>query len=149
MNMNDFDEIITFAISNEIEAQTFYGDAARKLKDPYLKKLFTQFVAEEKKHQEILEGLRHSDPQTFHFKSAPDYHVSETETAPAVSSDMTPAEAFALAMKNEEAAMRLYQFFADAASEPDKKQISDRDFYHRSRGFQTRTDPQSGSDTWF
>lgn len=123
MNKNDFDEIITFAISNEIEAQEFYSAAAAKLADPFLKKLFSQFVIEEKKHQEILEGMRETDPEIFHFKSMPDYHVAETETAPEVSAAMTPTEAFALAMKNEEAAMKLYLTFAEAANDPRKKAV--------------------------
>jgi rubrerythrin len=49
--------------------------------------------------------------------------VAETVEAPALSMEMKPADAFALAMKKEEEAMKQYTEMADMCSEEDKKQV--------------------------
>lgn len=123
MNRDNFENILTFAIRNEIEAQEFYRDVAEKLRDPHLKDLFAGFVEEEKRHQALLENMSDLDASEFHFDTPPDYHIAEQMGKPEVSDAMKPADAFTLAMKREEEAMKLYLFFASAASDPDKKKL--------------------------
>ncbi len=123
MNLDDFKNLLTFAIQNEIEAQAFYRKVAEKASDPFLKRLFGQFVEEERKHQQILENFQASDPSEFHFTDVPDFHLAETEPTPTVEPHMKPIDAFGLAMKNEETAMRLYMSIAEATSDPGKKKI--------------------------
>ncbi|MFZ5568788.1 MAG: ferritin-like domain-containing protein [Thermodesulfobacteriota bacterium] len=123
MERIDFEKLINFAIKNEISAQEFYRRVSEKVTVPFLKKLFAQFVEEERNHQQILEGFRNLGPSEFRFTETPDYHLSEEEKSPAVSSDMKPVEAFGLAMKKEEAAVRLYLSFANVTNDPEKKRI--------------------------
>jgi len=117
MNLNDFDEVLIFAISNEVEAEEFYKEAAEKLADPFLKDLFSQLSKEERRHQRILQGFRDKTPEDFHFKKVPDFHVADTLETPKLSTDMKPADAFALAVKKEEEAMKQYTQMAESTSD--------------------------------
>ncbi len=123
MNREEYRTILKNAIQSEIDAQKFYQDVADKMKDAFLKDLFLTFVREEKKHQEILEGFQASIPEKLPFDEQRDYHVAESQPAPVVSADMTPTDAFALAMKREEVAMNHYTSLADGCTDPKQKAI--------------------------
>ena len=101
MNFDQYKEIIEFAISNEIEAQEFYDAAANKINDPYLKEMFKKFAEDEKGHEKILKGILSKDTIDQYFDESTDYKVAETVDKPELSTDMKPADAGALAMKNE------------------------------------------------
>ena len=123
MNRGEYEKILADAISAEIAAQHFYQDVADKMTDEFLKKMFIEFSAEEKKHEQTLRGLSASVPEHLPFMENRDYKVAETIDAPEVSSAMKPADAFALAMKNEEAAMNHYTALADGCTDAGQKQI--------------------------
>ena len=123
MNLNQYKEIIEFAIAGEIEAQEFYKAAANKINDPYLKKMFEKFAKEEKGHEKILKGILVKDTINQYFKESTDYKVSETLEKPKLSTDMKPADAIALAMKNEEEAMKQYTDLAEACLDPSQKKV--------------------------
>jgi len=115
MSPNSYRQIVRFAMENEVEARNFYRDAAKKLKDPGLKDIFAGLAEEEQRHFDTLQNLLKSEAAVQTLGQAIDYGLSETVDAPALSTDMKPAEAFALAMKKEEEAMRLYTRLAEAA----------------------------------
>ena len=123
MNLSDYKEIIKMAISNEVEAKRFYEDAAKTLKEPHLKNLFASLAEEEMKHRDILTEIYTSDAMDRYFSETRDYKVAETMEAPQLSMDMKPADAFALAMKKEEAAMKQYTEMADMCDDTDKRQV--------------------------
>jgi len=123
MNLSEYKEIIKQAIASEVEARKFYEDAANTLKDPYLKKLFTSLAEEEKKHRDILTQIYTSDTIDRYFSETRDYKVAETMEEPDLSLDMKPADAFALAMKKEEAAMKQYTEMANMCDDADKRQV--------------------------
>jgi rubrerythrin len=123
MNLSEYKEIIKQAIASEVEAKKFYEDAANSLKDPYLKKLFASLAEEEKKHRDILTQIFKSNTIDRYFSETRDYKVAETVDEPELSMDMKPAEAFALAMKKEEAAMKQYTEMANLCDDADKRQV--------------------------
>ena len=123
MNLNQYKEIIEFAIAGEIEAQEFYKDAANKVSVPYLKDMFEKFAKEEKGHEKILKGILVKDTINQYFKESTDYKVAETVEKPKLSTDMKPADAIALAMKNEEEAMKQYTDLADACLHTTQKKV--------------------------
>jgi len=123
MNLNQYKEIIEFAIAGEIEAQEFYKDAANKVSVPYLKDMFEKFAKEEKGHEKILKGILSKDTINQYFKESTDYKVAETVEKPKLSTDMKPADAIALAMKNEEEAMKQYTDLAEACLDPSQKKV--------------------------
>lgn len=123
MNRAEYEKILSDAIQSEIDAQNFYQDVAGRMQAGYLKDLFTSFAAEEKKHERTLQGFLSAIPDILPFDETRDYKVSATVARPVVSSTMSPADAFALAMKNEEAAMNHYTALADGCADPAQKRI--------------------------
>jgi rubrerythrin len=123
MNLNEYKDVIKFAMANEVEAQKFYADAAEKLRNPALKKMFAQFAEEEKRHREILKEIYVSQTIGDYFDEEIDHKVSETVETPELSINMKPADAFALAMKKEEEAMVAYTALAEECPDAEKKKI--------------------------
>jgi rubrerythrin len=123
MNLDQYKEIIEFAIAGEIEAQEFYKDAANKVSVPYLKDMFEKFAKEEKGHEKILKGILVKDTINQYFKESTDYKVAETVEKPKLSTDMKPLDAIAIAMKNEEEAMKQYTDLAEACLDPSQKKV--------------------------
>jgi rubrerythrin len=123
MNLTEYKEIIKMAIANEVEARKFYEDAADALTDPFLKKLFSSLAEEEKKHRDILTKIYKSETVDRYFSETRDYKVAETVEEPELSMAMQPSEAFALAMKKEEAAMKQYMAMAEMCADQTKKQV--------------------------
>ncbi len=123
MNLSEYKEIIKQAIANEVEARKFYDDAANTLKDPHLKKLFADLAEEEKKHRDILTKIYTSNTMDRYFSESRDYKVAETVDEPELSMEMKPADAFALAMKKEEAAMKQYTEMAAMCNDDGKRQV--------------------------
>ena len=123
MKLSDYKDIIKMAIANEVEAKQFYEEAAKTLKDPHLKKLFASLAEEEMKHRDILTQIYTSNAVDRYFSESRDYKVAETMDEPQLSMDMKPADAFALAMKKEEAAMKQYTEMAEMCDDNDKRQV--------------------------
>ncbi len=123
MGQDAYLAILDRAIESEIEAARFYADVAEKTADSYLKEMFSTFSREEQKHRRILEGFRSDPAVVIHFEKVPDFGVSETVPEPILSIEMQPADAIALAMKKEEAAMRQYSQLAEACQDADQMKI--------------------------
>ncbi len=123
MDRLQYEKILNEAIQNEIDAQKFYLDASAKMKNRMIKEMFLGFVAEEKKHENILRKLLSEIHEDLPFDEKRDYRVSEITEAPKVSPDMKPADAFALAMKKEEEAMNFYTKLAEGCTDPQQKNI--------------------------
>lgn len=123
MNLAEYKEIIKQAIANEVEARKFYENASATLTDPYLKKMFASLADEEKKHRDILTKIYTSDTVGNYFSETRDYKIAETVDEPELSMDMKPADAFALAMKKEESAMKQYTEMANMCDDADKRQV--------------------------
>ena len=123
MILSEYKNIIKFAMENEVEAQKFYEEAAQKVQSTQLKEMFTDFAQEEKKHREILKQVYISNRMGDYFHEGQDYHIAEDVDLPVLSTNMKPADAIALAMKKEEAAMAQYTELADSYPEPDKKKV--------------------------
>ena len=123
MEQRAYEKTLKFAIRNEVKAHDFYLDAAAKLQDAFLKELFTDLANEENNHKVILESFHGSDPSTIQFELPPQYNISESINEPELSTNMKPADAFALAMKKEQEAMELYSWMANAASDLRQKEL--------------------------
>ncbi len=123
MNDTEYRQVIAMAIQNEIEARTFYEEASSRVADSYLKKMFADFAVEEGKHRTILENIHTCKFLGGYFQEETDYKVAESVEKPALSFDMQPKDAIALAMKNEEEAMQQYTEMAENCSDTDKKKV--------------------------
>jgi len=122
MNVEDYKKVISMAVGNEIEAYNFYKAAGEKLENANLKSIFSDLAAEEKKHQDYLQGLL-TQAKPMKFDENADYKIAETVDKPALSISMKPADAMALAMKNEEEAMAMYAELAKASADKEQKEM--------------------------
>ena len=123
MDRLQYSNIIEDAIQSEIDSQVFYREAAEALENTLLKEMFLSFVEEEKRHEDMLRRFLETTPDDLPFDESTDFHVSETIPAPRVSAEMKPADAFALAMKKEEEAMKTYTALAQACTDEAQKKI--------------------------
>ena len=124
MNLEKYKEVISDAIQGEIDARTFYEGVAGRIKDDYLKELFSKFAIEEGKHEKILTDILEKgkmDTGVFNFEK--DFHVAETITMPQVNAEMDLKDAIGIAMKNEEVAMKKYLALAENCDDPDLKAV--------------------------
>jgi len=117
------DEILDFAIGNEMEANRFYLDLAAKMDVPAMKEVFEDFAREEQGHKAKLEAVKRGE-YSFGAGAAQvqdlglaDYLVEQEPTA-----DMSYAEALILAMKKEKAAYKLY---LDLAAVAEAQELTD------------------------
>jgi len=122
MRVEEYRKVISMAVESEIEAYDFYTAVGEKVKDANLKSIFKDLAAEEKKHRNFLEGLlKQAKPMLF--DESKDYKISETVDKPKLSLSMKPADAIALAMKNEEEAMNIYTQLANVSTDREQKEL--------------------------
>jgi rubrerythrin len=122
MKADEYKNIISMAVEDEIEAYDFYTAVGEKVEDSNLKAIFKALADEEKKHRNLLEGLL-SQAKSPAFDETKDYKISETVDRPKLSMGMKPADAIALAMKNEEEAMNMYSDLAKCSVDKEQKSM--------------------------
>ena len=120
--LDSFHDIIDFAIQKEIEANQFYKDLAKQMKNPDMREVFEGFAEEELEHKAKLEGIKQS--KTIQpAKNVVDLQIAnyvvEVEPGP----DMDYQDALVLAMKNEKTAFRLYLDLANKVSNEEQKSL--------------------------
>jgi rubrerythrin len=109
------DEVLDFAIEQEIAAQNFYHHLAVNSDIPEMKAVFKSFAKEEKGHQSKLESMKTKGSFAAASNAADvkdlglaDYLI-DVEPMP----HMEYKDALVLAMKKEKAAYRLYSDLAE------------------------------------
>ncbi len=123
MNIDEYKAIMKNAIASEVEARKFYEGVAEKVDDPYLKQLFNRLADEERMHRDILNKIYISNTIGQYFSETRDYKIAESVEEKPLSFDMKPADAMALAMQKEAAAVRQYTQMAEVCEDPDKKKV--------------------------
>lgn len=111
MSKCNIDDILEFAIADEISANRFYLDMASKMKDPAITKVFEEFAKEELGHKAKLEAIKR-DKTLAENKSATakvaDLKIADYTVDVEPNADMDYQQALILAMKKEKAAYKLY-----------------------------------------
>ena len=123
MDLQEYKKIVELAIGEEIAASIFYQEASDKVQDPYLKKMFAELAEDERGHKRILEKILTNQSIKQYFRDSVDFKVAETVDKPELSLQMNPADAIALAMKNEEDAMNHYTQLSESVSDPQMKKV--------------------------
>ncbi|MFA5424215.1 MAG: ferritin family protein [Phycisphaerae bacterium] len=123
--MESVNDILDFAIEQEIASQIFYYRLAADSAIPEMRQVFEGFTKEEKGHQARLESMKAKDslkgainPADIQSLGLSDYLV-DAEPTP----DMEYKDALILAMKKEKAAYRLYTDLAELSDSTDIKDI--------------------------
>lgn len=114
------DDVLDFAINNEIRANKFYLELAEKMDRPAMKEAFLEFAAEEKKHEQMLLRIKEGHRLDAAAEKVKDLQIGDYLVDAETSPTMTYQEALILAIKREKAAMMLY---TDLAASTDDGQL--------------------------
>ena len=137
MKTDEAKKIISTAIDREVEAYTFYRTIGDKVKDPALKKLFTELAGEEKQHREFLQGMLSKDVSKMHFDAKQDYKVVNAMPSPPLTADLKPLDGLVIAIKKELEAMQMYTQLANLSAETEQKllfsQLANMESGHKAR----------------
>ena len=117
-----FIAVLDFAIDKEIEANQFYVDLAKQMKNPAMSKVFETFAKEELGHKAKLEAIKQGK-EIQPVKNITDMKIAEYTVDVKTAPDMSYQDALILAMKKEKAAYRLYLDLADQVENEDQKAL--------------------------
>lgn len=124
MDADAFDRIMQESIAEEIAARDFYRDAASRIQDQNVRAILEELSRDEEQHRATLETFRFDPTARVAFEKVQDFGVSEAqERIAAPSLDMTPKDAFQLAMKKEEQAMVAYSRLAEGCRDPETRRL--------------------------
>jgi len=123
VDLNNFKEVITFAIRKEAEAYNLYTTYSDLAKNPGTKVMFKELAEEEQKHREILEGVEKKDVAEYRLEAIPDLRIGDFVDDQEFSPDMDYPAALRLAIKREEFAQRLYNLMAEKADDPELNKL--------------------------
>jgi rubrerythrin len=127
MDFQNLEALIRFAIEKEKEAAEFYESNSELEIMSGKKQMLTEFAAEERKHQRMLEeyvttGVAEKLDQ-YRFEWIADIKRSDYVDAVAYRPGMAYNELLMLAMKREEAALKLYNQLLDKAQDEGAKTL--------------------------
>ena len=137
MTPEEYRNIISEAINNEVEAYTFYQTVSEKVTDANLKKLFGELAGEEKGHREYLQKLLSRDITSLGFSTTKDYKVGDSIPTPPLTPDLKPVDGLVVAIKKELAAMQMYTQLANASDDAEVKKLF-TELATMERGHKTR-----------
>jgi len=127
MDFKNLNDIIDFAISKEIEAAEFYEDTSRLEQFSGKKQMLQEFAAEERKHEALLKDIKTGSIgdqlDDYEFKWIVDIKRSDYVVAVEYQPGMAYNELLMLAMKREEAALKLYNELLEHAETADQKKL--------------------------
>jgi len=121
-------DLLDFAISEELKAADFYRSLAEKMDRPWMKKTFLDFAQEELGHKAILEGLKDGGDLSPLDQQIPDMKILETvsKSPDENTDDLNYKDALLIAMKAEKEAFMLYSSLADMTADERSKSILNR-----------------------
>ena len=117
-----FVAVLDYAIDKEIEANQFYADMAKQMKNPAMRKVFEAFAKEELGHKAKLESIKQGK-EIQPAKKITDLKIADYTVDVEPAPDMSYQDALILAMKKEKAAYRLYLDLADQVENEDQKAL--------------------------
>jgi rubrerythrin len=113
--MTKFDtveDVLDFAIAEEIAAKEFYDRFAEWAENPAMRKVFEEFAAEELEHRQILENVR-SGEMVLPKEKIQDMKLADITEGVTPRGDMTYQDALVFAMHKEKQAFTLYHMLAN------------------------------------
>ena len=117
------DDVLDFAINNEIEAADFYTGLAETVKNRHSQVLFRDFAKEEQRHRKILENIKAGGELKPATEAIPDLQIGDYLVEVDSGGDLNYQDALILAMKREKAAFKLYTDLANAAGNAEIKEV--------------------------
>ena len=118
MELNQFKEIIAFALEKEKEAVDFYSQCSQLTERSGMKKAFLEMADEERRHIQMLEHFHPDHVEKLKLKIIPNLKISDYLVDSVFSPDMSYQDLLILAMKREEKSVALYTVLAEKGEDP-------------------------------
>jgi rubrerythrin len=118
---HSIDDVLNFAIGEEIAAAEFYTRLGAQSKAPGMREMFEGFAQEEQKHKVKLEAIKAGGLFKPSDQKVSDLKIADYMPDVAPVADMDYRSALVVAMKKEKAAFRLYSDLAASASDENIK----------------------------
>ena len=125
MNFTSIDDILEFAIGKEKEAVVFYNDLHQKETSKALKDTFKGLAQEEAKHVKMLTTISQNKEIIASYKEeqVTDLKISDYMVEKEYEEGMPMQDILVLAMKREEAAVKLYQEMAKRSEDEESAKL--------------------------
>ncbi len=123
MKFESLKAVIDYAIEKEKEAEAFYLELSKEESMSGAKKLFADFAKEEKKHQQMLQGLSAGALVGYKMEWITDLKRSDFVVDLEYSKGMGYKEILMVAMKREEKALALYNHLQEHTDAGDQKKL--------------------------
>lgn len=114
---NSIDDILNFAIGEEVAAAEFYRQLAAASKTPALREVLEGFAHEEEGHRHKLEAIQRGDFKLPEKQQVMDLRMADYLPDVVVRPDLEYREILVVAMKKEKAAFKLYSELARIATD--------------------------------
>ena len=141
-NFDSVEDILDFAIAEEMMAKDFYQSLAKGARNPVMREVFEQFAAEELNHRAILEDIKAGD-LVLPAEKIEDMKLAEITDAVAPRPDMSYQDLLVVAMKKEKQAFLLYNLLAKLWDDPKTREtflmLAQEEAKHKLR-FETEYD---------
>lgn len=108
MTIQEFNEILDFAVDREKEAVQFYRDLQNQSHFADQKAFLQELESMEMGHIIIIENMRKQLPSELQIKQVPNLHISEYLISDVDDIDLTYQNILIKAMKREEMSLKLY-----------------------------------------
>ncbi len=118
MELDQFKEIIQFALDKEKKAVDFYNQCSQLAKRSGMKKAFLEMADEEKKHIRMLEHFQLDRVEKVKLQKVPNLKIVDYLVDSAFSPNMSYRDLLILAMKREEKSVALYTVLAEKGEDP-------------------------------
>ncbi|MCB5229740.1 MAG: ferritin family protein [Candidatus Cloacimonetes bacterium] len=109
MTIQEFNEILDFAVAREREAVEFYRDLQTQAKFAAQKELLKELELMELGHIKVIENIRKQGVQDSQIPKVQNLKISEYLSVDADQLDLSYQNILIKAMKREEASQKLYQ----------------------------------------
>jgi rubrerythrin len=116
-------EILDFAIHKEEEAAQFYTDLAARVESAAMREVFESFAREEQGHKAKLLGIKRSGKMEPAARKILDLKIGDYLVDAQPGPAMRYQDALILAIKQEQAALKLYGDLATATPDPDLRAL--------------------------
>ena len=120
---NSIEDVLDFAIANEVKATFFYENLARTVENAHMQKLFLSFAKEEKVHAAKLRKIKAGEKALGGFQEIPDLKISDYVVESESNEKLDYQGALILAMKQEKAAFKLYTDLANVVGSAELKEV--------------------------
>jgi rubrerythrin len=117
------EELLDFAISEEVAAARFYQELAGRMQQPWVKKVFEDFAAEEQGHQAKLEKVKQGGAKGLPRDKVLDLKIGDYLVEKGPEGEMDYQQALTLAMQKEKFAFHMYTDLAGAAAQPQLQEL--------------------------